>query len=94
MGLVEQLSRPLIGLVAIVALLLLAWKVLKTSPSLPPAVTGASGSLEPQVAGDQELPTATTTAHDPAALLRSRLDAATEKPELAAQVVRAWLGGS
>lgn len=90
--LIQQLSRPIMGLIAILALLVLAWKVLKVTPVLPPAMQGPSRSLESQREEQSEL--ATSLAADPAAQLQNRLNTVTEKPELAAQVVRAWLGGS
>ena len=89
---IQRLSRPILGLAAIAALIALAWSVLKTTPVLPPAVAGArqQGDLpagdEPDLQGGEEAV--------PAAQLQNHLSKATERPELAAQVVRAWLGGT
>lgn len=90
-GQIQRLSRPILGLVAIIAMLVLAWRVLKTTPALPPAVRGARRTQELQPTGETELQSPDVV--DPAELLQSRLTSATEKPDVAAQVVRAWLSG-
>jgi flagellar M-ring protein FliF len=91
-NMIQRLSRPILGLAAIVALIVLAWSVLKTTPALPPALSGAKQpsdlptNPERDLEGGGEAP--------PAVQLQNHLSKATERPELAAQVVRAWLGGT
>jgi len=90
---IQRLSRPVLGLAAIAALIALAWSVLKTTPALPPAVSGGTqpGSVP---ATDTVVDLPATEQVPPAVQLQSHLNKATERPELAAQVVRAWLGGT
>jgi flagellar M-ring protein FliF len=87
---VERLSRPLVGLVAIVALLLVSWLALRAAVATPSAAARpAGGAAEP---GGAE-PPGNGAAEHPA--FRSRLKPdPNERPETAAQVVRAWLAES
>jgi flagellar biosynthesis/type III secretory pathway M-ring protein FliF/YscJ len=88
--LVQQLSRPLLALAAILALLVLAWRVLRTVPALPKSEGGATESVQPSADGSQE---SLEAAERPSpALLQDQLKAVSSaRPELTAQVVRAWL---
>ncbi|KPJ95495.1 MAG: hypothetical protein AMS18_02700, partial [Gemmatimonas sp. SG8_17] len=86
----QQLSRPLIALTAIVALLLLAWRVLRTVPALPRAGEATQESLTGGGAGRPDLEPGAEPS--PAALIQRRLQTvAADRPELTAQVVRTWL---
>lgn len=81
MGMVDKFGRPLLAVVAIVALLILALRVLK-SPARPAGepVAAAAGGATPAAATDtQDL-----------ALLRQRL-LAEPGPDATTQVLRAWL---
>ena len=81
---VERISRPLVGLVAIVALLLLSWRLIATLAVSRPAGEPAAITEEP-----------VTNGANGAATPRNRIRAdAHEKPEATAQVVRAWLAES
>jgi flagellar biosynthesis/type III secretory pathway M-ring protein FliF/YscJ len=86
----QRLSRPLIALTAIVALLLLAWRVLRTVPALPRAGEATQESLAASGVGNPDLTHGAEPS--PAALIQQRLQTvAADRPELTAQVVRTWL---
>lgn len=97
---VERFSRPLIGVVGIVAALILALRVLKQSP----APRGGGGTLPgtPESSGygaigsdssEPELPVVKVPALNAAATrLKNEVQAESgQKPEMAASVVKAWL---
>lgn len=87
---VERVSRPLVGLAALVVLLLLALQLLKPGASVlaaaaAPQSNGADGGAASRPAGNGA----------PVALMRNRLQAESgERPEATAQVLRAWLSES
>ena len=84
----ERVSRPLVNLVAVAALLFLVWRAFGFLGAARPAPGGAAGAGEPgalaQIQGGAEgglVP------------LRHRLQGeVAERPEATAHVVRAWLG--
>lgn len=87
----ERVSRPVVGIAAIVVLLLLALRLLRPvaapAPAAAPAAAGAG-----EVPGTKEL----AGRNGPELLqLRNRLQAeSAERPEAAARVVRSWLAES
>lgn len=89
LGLVERFARPAIGLVAIIALLIVALKTIKALQ--PTRVAGAAASRTP-------LPPSLETVVPPlgpppeTVLLKNRVVEETQqRPELMAQAVRAWM---
>jgi flagellar M-ring protein FliF len=82
-GMLERVGRPLLAVSAIVALLVLALRVLK-SPARPVGEAGLAGAPLPASAG--------TDPHE-LALLRQRL-LAEPGPDATTQVLRAWLADS
>ena len=80
---VERVSRPVVGLAALVVLLLLAFRLLRpvagTTPA-PATSTGGTGAQPGGTNGTESL------------VLRSRLPAdGADRPEATAEIVRAWL---
>src|SRR5262249_27102787 len=84
---IERVSRPLIGVVAIVALLVVAFFAMRAAGSAPAPAARRSAPAAAE-------PAATNGSADHPAL-RSRLRGdGPERPESSAQVVRAWLAES
>jgi flagellar M-ring protein FliF len=85
---VERLSRPLIGFVAIAALLVVAFLAFRAAGSSP-------GPARPIAAGDSGANGAAGNGAGESSAMRSRLKPdSNERPEELAQVVRAWLAES
>jgi flagellar M-ring protein FliF len=90
--LIQQLSRPALALAAIVALLVLAWRVLRYVPALPKGVTADKESVATGTGSAADLKAAETPSP---ALLQGQLQAVSaDRPELTAQVMRTWLADS
>ncbi len=88
----ERFSRPMVGLVGIVAALILALRVLKPGP-IPERGTMLAGAASE---ADQELPPVRVPAlNATTSRLKSELQAeSTQRPETTASVVKAWLAES
>jgi flagellar M-ring protein FliF len=90
--LIQQLSRPVLALAAIIAMLVLAWRALRMVPALPKGATGDSESIPQGTSTNPDLAAAETPSP---ALLQGHLQAVSaDRPELTAQVVRSWLADS
>lgn len=87
-GLLERFSRPAIGLFAIIALLVVAMRTIKALQP-PRSATAAQRGLEQPVHEPVVPPLGPTPE---AVLLKNRVvEETTNRPELMAQVVRAWM---
>lgn len=90
-GLVERFVRPAIGLVAIVVLLIVALKTVKALQVAMPAPMPAARGLPAPTAPDPVIPPLGPPPET--VMLKNRVvEESSGKPELMAQVVRAWMG--
>jgi len=88
---VERYGRPAVNVVAIVILAIIALQALRTAGA-PRAGGAPEGGGALSVPSIETAAIAPPVANTPAALLRTRINAeANERPETAAQVLRAWL---
>ena len=92
--LADRFARPAVGLVAIIALLVVALKTLKTLQSMePPAGVGgraARGQL-PRAEGDSSVIPPLGPPSETVLLKNRVVEETSERPQLMAQVVRAWM---
>ncbi len=92
--LAERFARPAVGLIAIIALLVVALRTLKTLQTMRPPASLASRAAQGQLsAGELAATTIPPLGPTPEnVLLKNRVVEETgEKPQLMAQVVRAWM---
>ncbi len=92
--LAERFARPAVGLIAIVSLLVVALRTLKTLQTMRSPASGADrpgqGQLSPAAAAAAMIPPLGPTPEN--VLLKNRVvEESSDKPQLMAQVVRAWM---
>jgi flagellar M-ring protein FliF len=92
-GSAERLIRPGMGLIAIVVMLLLAFRALKNLQPVGRAMPNGAGAVKAELAAPRDEPEVPPLGPPPeAVLLRNRVvEESGERPELMAQVVRAWM---
>lgn len=90
LAIVERIGRPVVALVAVAALLVLAWRALAVGALPGPAALPALGA--PAMPSSAPATSASATPPPDVDAVRARIQAESqERPEVTAQIIRSWL---